>query len=63
MNEIESENNSTTIEPIPNYLYRGFMESASKLTSGADHEGSSALPARTSGERVPDAPRKSKAKA
>jgi len=60
VNEIASENNSTTIFPIPIDLFRGFMERA---TSGADSAGSRALPAKTSGERVPDSPRKSKAKA
>jgi regulator of protease activity HflC (stomatin/prohibitin superfamily) len=62
VNEIASENNSTTIFPIPIDLFRGFLESTAK-GSGADNAGSRALPAQTSGERVPDGPRKSKAKA
>jgi regulator of protease activity HflC (stomatin/prohibitin superfamily) len=59
VNEIASENNSTTIFPIPIDLFRGFLESAAK-PSRADNR---ALPAQASGERVPHAPRKSKAKA
>jgi regulator of protease activity HflC (stomatin/prohibitin superfamily) len=60
VNEIASENNSTTIFPIPIDMFRGFIEGAAKAASNA---GSRALPAQTSGERVPDAPRKTKAKA
>ena len=45
VNEIASENNSTTIFPIPIDLLRGFMEKIS--------EPSRALPERASGERLP----------
>ncbi|HEV2671093.1 MAG TPA: slipin family protein [Gemmatimonadales bacterium] len=58
VNEIASENNSTTIFPIPIDLFRGLLENAGRAASNV---GSRALPAET-GERVPDAPRKSKAK-
>jgi len=61
VNEIASENNSTTIFPIPIDLFRGFMERIAPPSSG--DAGSRALPAQTSGERVPNGPRKSKAKA
>src|SRR6185503_2455662 len=61
VNEIASENNSTTIFPIPIDLFRGFMERISPQSGG--DAGSRALPAQTSGERVPDGARKSKAKA
>jgi regulator of protease activity HflC (stomatin/prohibitin superfamily) len=61
VNEIASENNSTTIFPIPIDLFRGFMERIAPQSGG--DAGSRALPAQTSGERVPDGPRKSKAKA
>ncbi|HKA58150.1 MAG TPA: slipin family protein [Gemmatimonadales bacterium] len=61
VNEIASENNSTTIFPIPIDLFRGFIEGAAKA-AGASDNSSRALPAQTSGERVPEPPRKSKAK-
>jgi regulator of protease activity HflC (stomatin/prohibitin superfamily) len=61
VNEIASENNSTTIFPIPIDLFRGFMERIAPQSGG--DAGSRALPAQTSGERVPNGPRKSKAKA
>src|SRR6267154_3506567 len=51
VNEIASENNSTTIFPIPIDLFRGFME---RLAPGqAGDSGSRALPERTAGERLP----------
>ena len=54
VNEIASENNSTTIFPIPIDLFRAFME---RMTPPErDDAGSRALPERTSGERLP-APR------
>ena len=54
VNEIASENNSTTIFPIPIDLFRAFME---RMTPPErDDSGSRALPERTSGERLP-APR------
>src|SRR5216117_2885144 len=46
VNEIASENNSTTIFPIPIDLFRGFMD---RITDSS----SRALPARTAGERLP----------
>src|SRR5574341_1735151 len=61
VNEIASENNSTTIFPIPIDMLRGFVEGAAKAAGNA--AGSRALPAQTSGERLPAAPRKTKAKA
>ena len=64
VNEIASENNSTTIFPIPIDLFRGFMESAANTArNAAEDAGARALPAKTSGERVPNDSRKSKAKA
>ena len=64
VNEIASENNSTTIFPIPIDLFRGFMESAANTArNAAEDAGARALPAKTSGERVPNGSRKSKAKA
>jgi regulator of protease activity HflC (stomatin/prohibitin superfamily) len=52
VNEIASENNSTTIFPIPIDLFRGFMERIAQPSAPAAR----ALPERTSGERLP-APR------
>src|SRR6266849_6659788 len=52
VNEIASENNSTTIFPIPIDLFRGFIEKIATADSG-----NRSLPERTSGERLP-APRK-----
>jgi regulator of protease activity HflC (stomatin/prohibitin superfamily) len=64
VNEIASENNSTTIFPIPIDLFRGFMESAANTArNAAEDAGVRALPAKTSGEPVPNSSRKSKAKA
>ena len=64
VNEIASENNSTTIFPIPIDLFRGFLESAANTARSAGGDaGARALPAKTSGERVPNGSRKSKAKA
>ena len=62
VNEIASENNSTTIFPIPIDLFRGFIENAARAASASDNSNTRTLPARTSGDPVPDAPRKSKAK-
>ena len=62
VNEIASENNSTTIFPIPIDLFRGFIENATRAAGVAANSSTRSLPAQTSGERVPDAPRKSKAK-
>src|SRR6266542_2471559 len=55
VNEIASENNSTTIFPIPIDLFRGFMEKIAESTTRA-------LPERTSGERLPVPGDKEKAK-
>src|SRR2546425_687713 len=54
--EIASENNSTTIFPIPIDLFRGFIE---KIADS----GNRSLPERTSGESLPAALNKGKAKA
>jgi len=62
VNEIASENNSTTIFPIPIDLFRGFIENAARAAGAASNSSTRALPAQSSGEPVPDAPRKSKAK-
>jgi len=50
--EIASENNSTTIFPIPMDLFRGFLDAVGKRTEGATPP---ALPARTAAETVPTA--------
>jgi regulator of protease activity HflC (stomatin/prohibitin superfamily) len=67
VNEIASENNSTTIFPIPIDLFRGFME---RLTpppappaAPAEAPQARALPATTSGDPVPAPSPKDKAKA
>jgi hypothetical protein len=60
VNEIASENNSTTIFPIPIDLFRAFME---RMTPPErDDSGGRALPERTSGERLPAPRNKRKAK-
>jgi regulator of protease activity HflC (stomatin/prohibitin superfamily) len=53
--EIASENNSTTIFPLPLELFRGFLEGVSKRAAVA------ALPEKTSGETLPATPGKAKA--
>ena len=60
VNEIASENNSTTIFPIPIDLFRGFME---RIAPTQPAEPPRALPERTSGESLPATTRKGKAKA
>src|SRR5438067_12505640 len=50
--EIASENNSTTIFPLPLDLFRGFFENVSKRAAAP------ALPEKTSGETLPAPPRK-----
>src|SRR5438128_3477408 len=55
--EIASENNSTTILPIPLDLFRGFLYTVTKKATPA------ALPERASGEPLPAEPRKTKAEA
>src|SRR5216117_1821162 len=60
VNEIASENNSTTIFPIPIDLFRGFMERLAPEQAG--DSGSRALPERTAGERLPAVRSKGKAK-
>src|SRR5258705_326188 len=60
VNEIASENNSTTIFPIPIDLFKGFME---RLAPAQPAEaGSRALPERTAGVRLPAVPSKGEAK-
>ncbi len=54
--EIASENNSTTIFPLPLDLFRGFLEAA----RGAN---TPALPEKASGQSLPTDPRKTKAEA
>ena len=58
VNEIASENNSTTIFPIPIDLFRGFMEKMASPDSGTR-----SLPERTSGERLPPPVSRNKGKA
>jgi regulator of protease activity HflC (stomatin/prohibitin superfamily) len=53
--EIASENNSTTIFPLPLELFRGFLDSVTKKAVAA------ALPERASGEALPAPPRATKA--
>jgi regulator of protease activity HflC (stomatin/prohibitin superfamily) len=50
--EIASENNSTTIFPLPLELFRGFFESVAKRAAAP------ALPEKTSGDPLPAPPRK-----
>ena len=59
VNEIASENNSTTIFPIPIDLFKGFME---RLAPQPSDSGSRALPERTAGERLPAPGNKGSAK-
>src|SRR2546427_1647579 len=59
VNEIASENNSTTIFPIPIDLFKGFME---RLAPQASDSGSRALPERTARERLPAPRNKGRAK-
>jgi regulator of protease activity HflC (stomatin/prohibitin superfamily) len=61
VNEIASENNSTTIFPIPIDLFRVFMEKMAP--PAAADSGNRALPERASGERLPAPSSKGKTKA
>jgi len=63
VNEIASENNSTTIFPIPIDLFRGFMERLAPAQPPQATETPRALPERASGERLPAPTNKGKAKA
>src|ERR671937_2080170 len=56
VNEIASENNSTTIFPIPIDLFKGFLEKVAETSRRP------ALPENTSGERLPAPRNKGKAK-
>src|SRR5437773_9325780 len=60
VNEIASENNSTTIFPLQIDLFRGLMERLAPEQAG--DSGVRALPVRTAGERLPAVPSKGKAK-
>src|SRR6266576_3113054 len=60
VNEIASENNSTTIFPIPIDLFKGFMERLAPVQ--ASDSGSRALPERIAGERLPAPRSKGRAK-
>src|SRR5213080_4710831 len=53
--EIASENNSTTIFPLPLELFRGFFESVTKRAARP------ALPQKSSGDTLPTEPQKTKA--
>ena len=61
VNEIASENNSTTIFPIPIDLFRAFMERMTPSPPAGD-SGSRALPERASGDRLPAPRSKGKSK-
>jgi regulator of protease activity HflC (stomatin/prohibitin superfamily) len=61
VNEIASENNSTTIFPIPIDLFRAFMERIAPPAEPA--QAPRTLPERASGERLPATTSKEKAKA
>ncbi len=63
VNEIASENNSTTFFPIPIDVIRGFMDSAARAAGTAMARGGRALPAQASGERLPAPGRKGAVKA
>jgi len=63
VNEIASENNSTTIFPIPIDLFRGFMERIAPPAPQAAEPPARALPERTAGETLPALSDKVKAKA
>jgi regulator of protease activity HflC (stomatin/prohibitin superfamily) len=58
VNEIASENNSTTFFPIPIDLLRGFLD----VARGAQAQPPAALPERASGEPLPARPPRTKAK-
>jgi hypothetical protein len=62
VNEIASENNSTTIFPIPIDMFRAFLPGGA-LGPAAAGATPAALPARASGEPVPPAPDRSTQKA
>src|SRR5213594_3956157 len=57
VNEIASENNSTTFFPIPIDLFKGFLDSVARQATAP------ALPQRASGETLPAAPKTSKVEA
>jgi hypothetical protein len=61
VNEIASENNSTTIFPIPIDMFRAFAQTVGGAVQAA--AGPPALPAQASGERVPPAADRSAQKA
>ena len=60
VNEIASENNSTTFFPIPMDLLRGFMEMTQRVASAPAAQ---ALPERASGEQLPAPATRTKAEA
>jgi regulator of protease activity HflC (stomatin/prohibitin superfamily) len=62
VNEIASENNSTTIFPIPIDMFRAFLPGGA-LGPAASGSTPAALPARASGEPVPPVPDRSTQKA
>ncbi|HXF96603.1 MAG TPA: slipin family protein [Gemmatimonadales bacterium] len=60
VNEIASENNSTTFFPIPIDLLRGFVDTVAR--QAAEAAGTRALPDRTAGDAVPAPPRGARVK-
>lgn len=63
VNEIASENNSTTFFPIPIDLMRGFMELTQRAAQAPPAQQTPALPERTPGETLPATPPRSRVKA
>ncbi|MGH7646142.1 MAG: slipin family protein [Gemmatimonadales bacterium] len=61
VNEIASENNSTTFFPIPIDMFRGFIDAATRA-AGAAPGARGALPAKASGETLPATRRKGQVK-
>ena len=59
--EIASENNSTTIFPIPIDLFKGFLEAVGRRSEAAAP--APALPAKASGEALPRSPSEARVKA
>jgi len=63
VNEIASENNSTTFFPIPIDLFKGLVDLVSRKAEATAVPATPALPATTGGDRVPARPSRSKLKA
>ena len=61
--EIASENNSTTIFPVPLDLFKGVMEAVTRRPAEAAAAAPPALPTRATGEALPPVPGKDKVRA